>query len=134
MAITRYLNEPRAIDFDLGNFFKIHNKTYADVEDIILNFKIDTSNDEDDAYLQKKQSENGVYLDQGNARVYMHLNTQLVGSKIVPSNGNDYDNLTVNTYILCGGVKFTGIDRLVEFQFLDDDKRQVKIINDTNRA
>ena len=36
------------------------------------------------------------------------------------------------TYL--NGVKFTGIDRLVEFQFLDDDKRQVKIINDTNRA
>jgi len=34
---------------------------------------------------------------------------------------------------LCGGVKFTGVDKIVEFVFEGDDN-MIKIITDTNRA
>lgn len=133
MSTKRYINEPRAISFEYYTFFKIYNKEFSDIEDIILNLKKDPATDTDDAYLQKKQSENGVYLDQNNGKIYMHLNTQLVGSKIVPTNGTDYQNITVGNYYLCGGVKFTGVDKIVEFVFEGDDN-MIKIITDTNRA
>ena len=132
MSTKRYINEPRAISFKYYTFFKIYNKEFSDVEDIILNFKKEPETDLDDTYLQKKQSEDGVYLDQNNGKIYMHLNTQLIGSKIVPTNGTDYQYLTVGDYYLCGGVKFTGVDKIVEFVFEGDDYL-IKITADTNR-
>jgi len=133
MSTKRYINEPRAIIFEYHTFFKIYNKEFSDVEDIVLNLKKDPATDLDNAYLEKKQSESGVYLDQNNGKICMHLNTELVGSKIVPTNGTDYQKLTTGDYYLCGGVKFTGVDKIVEFVFEDDDN-MIKIITDTNRA
>jgi hypothetical protein len=133
MGQKRYLHEPKAIKIEIKNILQTLNKDYSDIEDISLNFKKETATDLDDAYLEKKLSSGGVYLDQARETIYMHLNTQLVGSKIVPSNGDDYLNLTLGTYFLCGAIKLVGITRLVELQFLDT-QREIEITADTNRA
>ena len=133
MGVKRYLNEPRAIKVELGNVLEIYNKNYADIEDISMNFKKSLATDLDDTYLEKKKSTQGVYLDAVKGEVYMHLNTELVGGKIIPSNSNDYVNLRVGVFLLCLAIKFNGIDRYVELQFLDN-AREIEVTPDTNRA
>ena len=134
MAESRYKNQPLSIAVNIGNVLEIHNKTFSDIEDISMNLKKELATDSDNAYLEKKQSTQGVYLDEVNNRVYMHLNTQLIGSKIVPSNSDDYANLNIGIYYLCVSIKFTGITRFVELQFNKENDREIQITSDTNRA
>ena len=133
MGQKRYMHQPMAIKIEIKNILQTLNKTYSDIEDITINFKKETATDLDDAYLEKKLSSGGVYLDQAIDTIYMHLNTQMESAKIVPSNGDDYSKLNVGTYFLCGAIKLVGITRLVELSF-NQSEREIEITADSNRA
>lgn len=121
MTIKRYHGQPLPItvEFD-SNPLAPYGKVYADIEDVSMNLKRNLLTDADDAYLEKKQSTNGVTIDTEN-----HEFTMAVGV-------NDYTNLTVhNAYYLTLNVKVSGVADYIE---LPVSNRKILITPDTNRA
>lgn len=62
MDVTANEEHVFAIPFN-GNPLAKWNKTWADVEELVVNLKVDTDNDADDKYLQVSKSANEITID-----------------------------------------------------------------------
>lgn len=119
--ITRYHGQPLPIVVKFpSNPLAPYGKDYDDIEDISMNLKRDLGRDDDDAYLEKKQTTGGVTLDEDK-----HRFTMLVGA-------TDYENLVAGTvYRLTLNIKVAGVSDYIEIPIRD---RSVEVVPDTNRA
>ncbi len=120
MSIERYKGQPLPISVKYAsNPLELYGKTYADIEDISMNFKSSISSDADDVYLEKLQSTGGVTLDETNHRFVMLITS------------SDYANLEVDDkFELVLGVKVSGIAEHLELKISDSE---VKITQDKQR-
>ncbi len=119
MPITRYKGQPLPITvkFD-SNPLDVYGQTYADIEDITMNFKSATDSDNDDAFLEKLLSTGGVVLDEPNHRFVMQISQA------------DYANLGIETYNLVLAIKTAGFADYLEMKLADP---KVEITRDENR-
>jgi len=121
LAITRYYKQPLAITVKFSkNPLTPYNKEYSDIEDVSMNLKKNLATDLDDQYVEKKQSNTEVSVNESKHTFTMELLT------------TDYTNIEVGDILyLTVNVKVVGIADYIE---LPIDDRKVIISQDTNRA
>tara|TARA_R110002124_G_scaffold243555_1_gene408695 strand:- start:50 stop:439 length:390 start_codon:yes stop_codon:yes gene_type:complete len=129
MGIKRYKGQPKPIvivtknkDGVAASVLAVYNKTYADIEEVSINFKKNLQTDADDLYLQKLKTTGAITVDQAAHKYIMSLNS------------TDYANLPVGNYYLTLNVKVSGIVDFIEIDLGTINNRLVAVVSDTNRA
>lgn len=115
---TRYLGEnlPIVIQF-ISSPLTIYEKDYDDITEVSMNFKKNTATDDDDAYLERKETTSGVVVDSVN-----HKFTMLM---------DDYQKVIAGDYHLVLGITLDGITDMIEPEISDD---LIRITTDKQRA
>ncbi len=119
--------EPKDIVISFNrNVMTDYGYTYDNIDDISMNLKLNLSTDEDEKYLEKKQSDTvggnpQVIFDQSNNRFIMVINE------------NDYDKLDWKTYYICINVEIGGLEKMIEIDRKGVLNRTVEIVKDSNR-